>query len=42
MPLEQFPRRQKSLFEGVADAIDRHGGIIERPYVTVLYMAKKA
>ncbi len=34
--------KRKSLFEGVADAIDRHGGIIERPYVTVLYMAKKA
>lgn len=32
--------KRKCLFEGVADAIQRHGGIIERPYVTVLYMAE--
>jgi SAM-dependent methyltransferase len=31
-----------SLFEGVAEVIDRHGGSIERPYVAVLYVAPKA
>jgi SAM-dependent methyltransferase len=31
-----------SLFEGVAEVIDRYGGSIERPYVAVLYVALKA
>ena len=31
-----------SLFEGVAEVIERHGGSIERPYVAVLYIAPKA
>ena len=31
-----------SLFEGVAEVIERHGGTIERPYVAVLYVAEKA
>ncbi len=31
-----------SLFEGVAEVIERHGGTIERPYVAVLYVAAKA
>ncbi len=31
-----------SLFEGVAQVIERHGGSIERPYVAVLYVAPKA
>jgi SAM-dependent methyltransferase len=31
-----------SLFEGVAEVIERHGGIIERPYVAVLYVAPRA
>ncbi len=31
-----------SLFEGVAEVIERHGGTIERPYVAVLYVAPKA
>jgi len=31
-----------SLFEGVAEVIERHGGSIERPYVAVLYVAAKA
>jgi SAM-dependent methyltransferase len=31
-----------SLFEGVAQVIERHGGTIERPYVAVLYVAAKA
>ncbi len=31
-----------SLFEGVAEVIERHGGSIERPYVAVLYVAPKA
>jgi SAM-dependent methyltransferase len=30
-----------SLFEGVAEVIDRHGGYIERPYVAMLYLAPK-
>jgi ubiquinone/menaquinone biosynthesis C-methylase UbiE len=29
------------LLEGVAAAIDAHGGTIERPYVSVLYLARK-
>jgi SAM-dependent methyltransferase len=31
-----------SLFEGVAEVIERHGGSIERPYVAVLYVAARA
>jgi len=31
-----------SLFEGVAEVINRHGGTLERPYVAVLYIAAKA
>ncbi len=30
-----------SLFEGLAKVIERHGGIVERPYVAVLYVAAK-
>jgi SAM-dependent methyltransferase len=30
-----------SLFEGVAEVIERHGGSIERPYVAMLYVAIK-
>ncbi len=29
------------LFAGIAEVIDRHGGYIERPYLSVLYLAKK-
>ena len=32
---------RQSLFEGVAEVIERHGGFIERPYLTVLYVARK-
>jgi SAM-dependent methyltransferase len=31
-----------SLFEGVAQVIDRHGGAIEKPYLTVLHVARLA
>ena len=33
--------RKQALFAGVGDMIDRFGGTIERPYLTVLYMAPK-
>lgn len=34
------PRRQ-ALFEAVAELIEQHGGQIEKPYVTVLFMARR-
>ncbi len=34
-------QRRKALFEGIAEAIERHGGSIERPYLAVLYMAQR-
>ena len=33
---------RSSLFEGVADLINKHGGCIEKPYIAVLYVAQKA
>jgi SAM-dependent methyltransferase len=32
---------RQSLFEGVAEVIERHGGFIDRPYLAVLYVARK-
>jgi hypothetical protein len=32
---------RQSLFEGVAEVIEQHGGFIERPYLAVLYVARK-
>ncbi len=34
--------KKKSLFEGVVEVINRHGGYIERPYVAVLHVARKS
>jgi SAM-dependent methyltransferase len=33
--------KKASLFEGVAEVINKHGGYIEKPYVAVLYIAQK-
>lgn len=33
---------RQNLFQGIAEVIDGHGGGIDRPYVAVLYLAKKA
>jgi len=33
--------RRKSLFAGVAEAIDKHGGYLDKPYITALYVAQK-
>jgi SAM-dependent methyltransferase len=33
--------KRKHLFDGVAEVIEQHGGFIERPYLAVLYMARK-
>jgi hypothetical protein len=32
---------RQSLFEGVAEVIEQYGGFIERPYLAVLYVARK-
>jgi hypothetical protein len=33
--------RRQHLFQGIADVIDRHGGYIDKPYLAVLYLARK-
>ncbi len=33
---------RNALFEGVARAIDRHGGVIKKPYIATLYVAQNA
>jgi SAM-dependent methyltransferase len=33
--------KRASLFEGVAEVINQHGGYIEKPYLAVLYLARK-
>lgn len=32
--------KRENLYAGVREVIDRHGGLIERPYLTVLYVAQ--
>jgi SAM-dependent methyltransferase len=34
-------QRRQVLFEAIAELIDRHGGQIERPYLAVLYFARR-
>ena len=38
LPEEQ----RKALFDGIAGVLTRHGGIYQKPYVAVLYLARKA
>ncbi len=34
-------QRRNALFEEIADVIEQHGGIVEKPYLAVLYLARK-
>ena len=34
-------QRQRALFEEIAEVIEQHGGYIEKPYLAVLYMARR-
>jgi SAM-dependent methyltransferase len=33
--------RRQHLFQGISDVIDRHGAYIDKPYLAVLYLARK-
>lgn len=33
--------RRAKLFEAIAEVVNRHGGIVEKPYLAVLYLARK-
>ncbi|MAT95582.1 MAG: hypothetical protein CL608_00320 [Anaerolineaceae bacterium] len=34
-------QRRLALFEAIAELIEKHGGLIEKPYLAVLYMARR-